>query len=189
MPVLPDVEFPVWGCDPSTRRVALGIVLPGRRWVSRALELGPGTVDAPKLAAARFALHGWFGSLAEEFDPGWLWVEQPFAKRQDQVPVESWLMLGVVMEAAYSATGAVANLLPPVSWKADAVGHGFASKRRVLDWARGLGFTGDCDRCDPASGKCKGAPAHDQADALGVAVAGAVFVAANTSPVRETVFE
>ena len=188
--MVPDVEHPVWGIDPSTRRIALGIVLPGRRWVSRTLELGPGTVDAPKLAAARFALHGWFGALAEEFDPGWLWVEEPFAggkgSRRSAVPPQSQWMLAVVMEAAYGATQAVANLIQPSEWKRDIGVGGFAKKRRVLDWACGLGLEEDCDRC-AVDGSCDGSPAHDQADALGVAVAGAVFVAANTSPVQRIV--
>ena len=172
-------EHPVWGIDPSTRRIALAIVPTHGPIIHRTLELGQGTVDAPKLAHARANMAGWFDSLAQEHDPGWLWVEEPFGGttggRRSTVPPQSQWVLGVLMEAAYAATGAVANLIRPVEWKRDAVGHGFASKRMTLDWARREhGLVLDCDRCAP-DGKCKGSLAHDIADSIGVAVAGALF--------------
>lgn len=173
-------EHPVWGIDPSTRRVALAVVLPAGGFVHRTLELGPGVVDPHKLAYARATMHAWFSSLAEEYDPGWLWVEEPFGGgggkgRRSNVPPQSQWMLAMVMEAAYSATGAVANLLQPAVWKAECGVGGHARKARILEWARGLGYLGSCDLCLP-DGSCKGSLAHDEADALGIGVAGVSLV-------------
>jgi hypothetical protein len=191
------LEHPVWGVDPSTRRIALAIVLPGGGFRHWTLELGPGVVDAPKLASARGSMVGWFSSIASEadLDPAWLWIEEPFggggAKgRRSSVPPQSQWMLAVVMEAAYTATGAVANLIQPSQWKAACGVGGFARKRAILEWARAQGFPEDCDRCiteGKDKGKCpKGSAAHDRADALGIAMAGAALVG-GVSAVSETV--
>jgi hypothetical protein len=187
--VLPPVEHPVWGVDPSTRRIALAIVIPAGGVEYRTLELGPGSVDAPKLAHARACMAGWFDSLAQEFDPGSLWVEQPFggSKSSQTVPKQSQWMLAIVMEAAYAATDAVANLLTPTEWKAKAGLGGAARKRAILDWARAVhGLELDCDRCGP-DGRCKGGLAHDVADAHGIAVAGAAFAGRDLSAASWTV--
>jgi hypothetical protein len=84
-------------------------------------------------------------------------------------------MLAIVMEALYTATGCPVNLIQPSSWKKQAGLGGFATKGEILSWAREQGFTGSCSRCPP-DGKCKGSPAHDLADALGIARAGWALV-------------
>lgn len=185
------LEFPVWGIDPSTRRIALAIVLPDSSFRHWTLELGPGVVDAPKLASARASMVGWFSSIASEAecDPGWLFVEEPFGgpsgSRRSSVPPQSQWMLGVVLEAAFTATQAVGNLIAPVQWKKEVGIGGFARKARILEWAQLNGFQETCDRCEP-DGRCKGSAAHDRADALGIAHAGASLVA-GVSPASGTV--
>jgi Holliday junction resolvasome RuvABC endonuclease subunit len=167
-------NHPVWGIDPSTRRVALAAITEDG-FDTYSLELGSSTVDARKLHTARSAMIPWLTSIARKQSPGWVFCEQPFARVQSQVPIPSYLMLGIVMEAVYAVTGCPVNLIPPASWKAKAGMGGFATKGQILSWAREQGFTGSCPRCPP-DGKCKGSPAHDLADALGVARAGWALV-------------
>jgi Holliday junction resolvasome RuvABC endonuclease subunit len=172
------LEHPVWGIDPSTRRVALAILGPSG-FELRSLSL-PTAEGAQRLALARAALVPWFEAAAREHSPAWLWIEQPFA-RAKRVHPASYFMLAVVMEAAYTTLGLSANLIDPSSWKKQALGpgHGFAKKPEILRWAQGHGYTGQCGWCEPD--RCKGGPAHDESDALGVATAGAVLVSDQVS--------
>jgi hypothetical protein len=129
--------------------------------------------------------------LRDEFDPSFFFLEQPFSTTNAVHP-SSWFITGAVIEAAYSAAGAAANLLTPTQWKRDAGLSGHARKGAILRWAQSLGFPERCGLCvteGKDKDKCEGSAAHDRADALGVAVAGAVFVAANTSTVQRIVTE
>lgn len=137
---------------------------------THSIEFGKATVDARKLHTARESMIAWLDSIAID-EPGWVFCEQPFARVQSQVPVPSYLMLGIVMEAVYTVTGCPVNLIPPASWKKEAGLGGFATKAEILRWAQMRGFDGDCPYCPP-DGKCKGSPAHDLADSLGIAQAG-----------------
>lgn len=184
---LPEVDHPIWGCDPSTKRIALAVLLPGGGFLSRTLHLGPSSMDPRKLASARASCVSWFSALKEDHDPGWFFCEMPFA-HSNAVHPSSWFVTGAVVEAAYTAAGAVANMLTPTEWKKGAGLHGFAKKRAILDWARERGLEYDCESCGD-DGSCKGSDAHDRADALGVAVAGAVLVARGVSAAQCTVGE
>jgi Holliday junction resolvasome RuvABC endonuclease subunit len=178
------LEHPVLGVDPSTRRVAVACVFPDARFEVRTISFGT-AAGAERLALARAALVPWLAQLYVRWEPGWLFVEQPFAKAKHVHPA-SQHMLGVVQEAAYVALGLPANLVDPTQWKKAAGLGGFAKKRQILEWARGQGLEAWCEWC-AEDGSCKGSVAHDQADALGVARAGVVLLSGGLSAARGTV--
>lgn len=66
------------------------------------------------------------------------------------------------------------------TWKRLSVGFGNASKSQVLKWASDLGYAGRCPKCDDGTARdcCKHpCEAHDEADAKGIAVGGARWLA------------
>lgn len=182
----------VWGYDPSTRRIALGTLsYPGPLIGADTLSLSQGLPHA-RLWNAVAGLVPWLQGLLDAGlpHPHLLVVEQPFSSGR-HVPHESLHMIGVLQAALWRVFGMSAELMfmSPSVWKSKALGagHGFAKKPEILAWAReACGFTGTCERCrdglEPdGTGKRAGdctrpSAAHDEADALGVATAGAVLL-------------
>jgi hypothetical protein len=159
------------------------------------LSLDTATTECARLAGARDRILPW---LEQRAAPALLVIEKPFASGQ-HVPHESFHLIGVLKECVWRAYGLETEvlMLSPSEWKMRALGagKGFAEKPAILAWARAtLGFDGVCERCgnglEPEeklgrpgakSGKRKlklvcprPSPAHDVADGLGLAVAGAV---------------
>jgi hypothetical protein len=188
---------PVLGFDPSTRRIAGAAVgLPVPTWRMLSLEQGQ---PAARLRAAMRDLMPWLRDwrTAEGFQrPGLVVIEQPFASGR-YVPHESLHMIGVLQAALWDVLAPVEIVfLGPAEWKSRALGagHGAAKKPEILRWAREVcGLEAECMFCenglDPLgeeeakkrkawkAGDCRGpTPAHDLADALGIATAGGVLL-------------
>lgn len=154
----------VWGIDPSSRRVSVAAVKNGLEWVET-LSLPKGWDECRKFSAAHEALVPWLGELGREV-PSHVFVEEPFLPRDHrQQPTHVW-MFGVVLAALGSAlpAGVKVRLIGAPSWKCRALGkgHGRAKKPEIMEWARSVAhYQGDLE---------------DEADAVGVATAGAVLI-------------
>lgn len=63
--------------------------------------------------------------------------------------------------------------VPVATWKKRSVGKGNAGKPEILAWAQERGYEGQCSGCLARGKACrKPSEAHDEADALGIALAG-----------------
>lgn len=179
----------VWGLDVSTRRIALGVVQgrgpdapPEVGWFSHEIEqLGGG---APRLARLLAELPSFLRRIGDVAEPAAVLVEQPFGQGKKRPHPQSYYVVGVVLAVLASEFGApageaVVRVVEPTSWKADALGagSGFATKPKVLRWAREtIDYPGECPKCGgEGDKKCDAsARAHDEADALGVATSAAI---------------
>lgn len=154
-------QLPVWGIDPSTVRMSVGILLPDGTARAETLSLPSGT-DTHRFSRAYEELYPFLSGLARVRPPRAVSVEQPFAKGRNVPPV-SQQMVGVLMAAVGAVLPATPiDLISPPSWKARALGkgHGMAKPPEYLAWAQQeLGYAGSLE---------------DEAAALGIAVARAV---------------
>jgi hypothetical protein len=145
--------FSVWGVDCSSVRVSIALDgSPPQCWTRSFTRLAdPG--------ARADAFYRETGELAravalEAGLPDLIVVEQPTGKHPKPV-----LMYATGCSvAALGALGVRLEFIAVSQWKARAVGHGFAKKPQVLEWARRRGYGGSLE---------------DEADALGIAVGGA----------------
>lgn len=172
-----------WGLDPSTKRWAASILLPGGAFKQEVMPVYQVQGDEPgRLAKAHADLLNWFTILGETHGaPTVAVAEQPFAFGRNVHP-QSYYMLGVGL-AALRAVYEDLVIIPlgPSQWKSTGLGkgHGLAKKPAILNWAIGLGQTETCRKCGDGSGygpkqDCKeGSVAHDYADSLAMAVAAA----------------
>lgn len=159
------LRSPVWGLDPSTKRMAAGILVPthvGRLARRRGDGDAPAAVwssrtmmEAPKLAFRQIlavdVMAGWFRQLeADHGRPGAIGIEKPMGKL---VPLPSFYMVGAIYCAIGEVWGGDAPEvieLAAQEWKKAATGHGYApglprsmgkaEKRRIelqrlVDWA------------------------------------------------------
>lgn len=158
---LTTLREPVWGLDPSTLRVALGVISPAPEGVSVTWDVLslPRLTGTWRLTSALWELKRWFKTHAEITMPCRVMLEQPFGKHVHPI---SYQILTVVLLAAAGATGCDVELVAPPKWKKLALGdgHGGAPKHEILHWARCVGYTGLLE---------------DEADAIGIATAGAVL--------------
>lgn len=143
----------VWGADVSTKGMALAIV-GGENPLTLTIPFADKARGAKRLADAHVRLHQWLPDYLRWGDPDAVFVEQPFGKFP-KASLEQ--MVGVVLCAFGQVVSAPVVELPVARWKALSVGKGNATKAEVLDWAHSLGYRG---------------ASEDEADALGVAVAG-----------------
>jgi hypothetical protein len=150
---------PVWGIDPSTLRIAVGIVAPGDvvRWATRSLPSAT-TPLALRYSGAARALVPFFRELTELYGmPARLVVEEPFGSGQRTVHPSSNRMLGVTLACAGQVLGlqTVVSLVKPNTWKSIACGNGAIDPAGYLRWAMSAAeYSGDLE---------------DEAAALGVA--------------------
>lgn len=145
----------VWGVDPSTVRVSIATAVSGA-WVS--VQTKQFTKCAPR-TGERLKTIGWetadlAGDLAVQCPPCAVFVEQPFAAGRGVEP-ELYYAVGVIQ--AVLAEFAPVQTIPVPTWKKQAVGYGAAKKPDVLRWAQRKGYEGE---------------SQDEADAIGIAVAG-----------------
>jgi Holliday junction resolvasome RuvABC endonuclease subunit len=162
--VIPEVTQPVWGIDPSTKRISVGLVLPDHRMRVHTLSMPTGHF-ARRLAQGHQELVRWLPQLALHYgEPALVLVEEPMGKTMSQVHPSSQRAVGVLLAAlAWSLPRSDINLCVPGTWKARSVGHGRASKDDVMGWAiAACGYSGSL---------------QDEADALGIAWAAALRLA------------
>jgi Holliday junction resolvasome RuvABC endonuclease subunit len=163
--LLAELPGPVWGIDPSTQRVSVGIVSP-TGITAHTLSLTQGGAHAGvRLARAMPDLQRFFARLGgipsrsgthvddPALMPVAIAVEEPFGGAGTGVPVDSYILCGVVLAALAATFGERPVLLRqwqgkkrrwspigvgPSSWKARALGagHGRAKKPEIEAWAR-----------------------------------------------------
>lgn len=151
-----------WGVDLRVGKVVWAAVKGSRGLLA--------PVVAPQMPGAR-RLAWWHAHasdavlrFAEQAPPASVWVEAPGGRHVHPALMH---LTGVVLAATYGALSGLygwpvaVELIPVATWKKEAVGFGGASKDDVLRWARGRGYQGGD---------------FDEADAFGVATAGALRV-------------
>jgi hypothetical protein len=156
------LRAPVWGVDPSTLRISVGIVGAGDGPPAVSWH----TVSLPMKKHAHSAA-GWYAGclrvilpflkelIAEHGVPAMVWVEEPFAHGKNKVHPSSNRMLGVLLAALGMLIGldTVMELVGPMTWKALALGQGWghAKPEQYLRWAQEhAGYTGTLE--DEAAG-------------------------------------
>ena len=156
---MPATPTSVWGIDPSSRLIAIGVAPLDHDGVSTSsFQLVRDGQDGERLSSAANQMHRRFLRLAETHPPQVVWVEQPAGRVV--MPVLSYLV-GVLLATVFEATSAPTFSLPPGKWKKPLLGNGNASKEVIAAWAReeGIGFSN-----------------QDEADAAGIAVVGRLMV-------------
>jgi hypothetical protein len=172
---------PVWGLDPSTLRLAAGVVAPwdplgeGNRTFWRTCSYSTAGGMERKLASALRELLPFFTDLRNAYgQPIAIYLEEPFGgsdkpgkggKIIKPHPHSFYFVAVVLCALGHIFADVPVTMIGPPSWKAKALGegHGFAKKPEILAWAQSIGYTGLIE---------------DEADALGIATAGAVIEAA-----------
>lgn len=194
---LPGVEVPpyscrldenLWGIDPSTRRIALGVIqgrsadqAPEVGWFSHEIEQFDKD-PARRLARLDESLQPFLLRIGDVAPPAGVLVEQPFGQGKSRPHPQSYYVVGVTLAVLGRCfPDARIDVVEPTSWKSDALGagQGFAKKPAILGWAQAtVGYPGDCPKCHgqggpktPCDHACR---AHDEADCLGVATCAAV---------------
>lgn len=158
------LDGPVWGFDPSTKRISLARLEPTHddeeptalTWSTLSLSQANGL---HRLGRAYADISAW---LPRDGAPAAIYVEQPFAGKIEHVHPQSYFMVGVLLAALGNAYPlAQIETVTPAQWKAAALGkgHGFAKKPEIFAWAQQLGYSGAIE---------------DEADAIGIATGGAV---------------
>lgn len=165
---IPEVTAAVWGIDPSTKRIAVGLVLPEHRMRVHTLSLPTGNL-AYRLAGMHRDLMDWLPKLARHYGmPAHVLVEEPMGKTMSQVHPNSQRAVGVLLAALGGTLACPIELCVPGTWKARSVGHGRASKDDVMAWAiSACGYAGAL---------------QDEADALGVAWTAALQTSTTPGP-------
>lgn len=195
---------PVWGLDPSTQRLAAAVLHPRFRpvpqppaafgpgdWIPVDAEFGKeayvavdwrtqsysqsGTMEA-RLARGLGELLRFFTKLRDDYGaPHGIYLEEPFGGMEKFNPKTKKKELVKPHPNAFYFVGLVrcalghlfaepeVQLIGPPAWKAKALGtgHGFAEKPEIMRWAQAVGYTGALE---------------DEADAIGIATAGAVIL-------------
>lgn len=181
---------PVWGLDPSTLRLSAGTVVPwdpdgeGNRLFWRTCSYSTSGTMEKRLALALGSLLRFFTQLRDEYGrPAAIYLEEPFGGsdkpgkggRIIKPHPHAFYFVAVVRCALGHVFAEVpVEMIGPPSWKKLALGtgHGFADKAEIMRWARSLGYDGMLE---------------DEADAIGIATAGAVkYVQESTTNPEES---
>ena len=184
------ISAPVWGVDPSTKRMAFAALIPPPLEVElehdidapeRAPVLRWATVSLPEHKAQHVRFAAWAGRIGhfveacrEEWGaPALIAVEQPFSSSHQTEPVSYMALTCLLVGLGLRVPEAEVVVLPPQSWKAKATGrgstgHGLSKterrkqeKARLMEWARAAGYAGQV---------------QDEADAVGIATAAGVIL-------------
>lgn len=174
-----ELPGPVWGLDPSTHRLAAAVVdahAPGEVVVGwHTYSYSQAGAMQNRLAAALKVLLRELTELRNQYGtPIAVYLEEPFGGMERFNPVtkkkelvkphpNAFYFVGVVLTAlGHLFADVPVYLIGPPSWKKQALGegHGFAKKPEIMEWARGVGYTGSLE---------------DEADAIGIATAGGVL--------------
>jgi Holliday junction resolvasome RuvABC endonuclease subunit len=143
-----------WGLDCSTKCIALCVYDGDRFEHWPTIRFQPVHKGAQRLAHAHALLTPWLFDASHWTPPDAVFVEQP-AGKFPKPTLEH--MVGVVLMTVAEVTTAPVLTLPVPQWKHMSIGKGNASKEQLMEWARERGYEGD---------------SQDEADALGIAVAG-----------------
>ena len=92
---IPEVTAPVWGIDPSTKRISVGLVLPEHRMRVHTLSLPTGSL-AHRLSAGHSALVEWLPKFIRHYGtPQYVLVEEPMGATMSQVHPNSQRAVGL----------------------------------------------------------------------------------------------
>jgi Holliday junction resolvasome RuvABC endonuclease subunit len=167
--LLPTVEFPIWGIDPSSKRIAAAIILPDGTLAWDNVKL-PEPPDRTTRFAEAYAIQvEFFRSIP--FEPALVFIEEPFMPRDRREAPTHLLMYGVTLAALGEVLGAIPlTELTASQWKARAMGqgNGHAKKPAIMAWAQNIGYHGRME---------------DEADAIGVAYGGAALYQSQKQPI------
>lgn len=154
----------VWGVDVALSRLAIAcasLATSDVAVVTVPISVGDAT-EGERLALLDRQVRSNACKLAALFPPTVVWVEQPSGRHR---ALQLTYCTGVVQAAMFEVLGGVPVWsIPSSAWKRRALGdgHGNASKAQVRAWVDGLGVEVD---------------GQDEADAVGIAVAGRLMVA------------
>jgi Holliday junction resolvasome RuvABC endonuclease subunit len=156
---------PVWGVDPSTKRISVACVHRGLEWTE---TLSLPRVKDPLRRWGWFyhELTEWLPKLWVRSAPSHVFVEEPFAPTDRRQQPTSYYLMGVLWAALAASVPAGVQFreVGPGTWKKNAMGegHGAAKPPEYMAWAREVaGYAGVIE---------------DEAAAIGVATAGGVIV-------------
>jgi hypothetical protein len=184
------IPSPVWGVDPSTKRMAFAALIPPGldveiqhdiEDVERAPVLRWATISLPEHKAQHVRFAAWAGRIGHFVEacrdewgyPALIAVEQPFSSSHQTEPVSYMALTCLLVALGLRVPEAEVLVMPPQSWKKKATGvgstgHGLtqnerrkAEKARLMEWARSVGYLGQ---------------SQDEADACGIATAAGVIL-------------
>jgi hypothetical protein len=184
------IPSPVWGVDPSTKRMAFAALIPPGldveiqhdiEDVERAPVLRWATISLPEHKAQHVRFAAWAGRIGHFVEacrdewgyPALIAVEQPFSSSHQTEPVSYMALTCLLVALGLRVPEAEVQVMPPQSWKKKATGvgstgHGLtqnerrkAEKARLMEWARSVGYLGQ---------------SQDEADACGIATAAGVIL-------------
>lgn len=155
----------MWGIDPSSVRVSLGILAgadPKLEVRSVALSQVTSRTQRFEIAFARQVAF-FQKAIFDIGTPDVVYLEEPYVPKDRSGQPTHLYMYGVTLAALGQALGVVDTIeIPPQTWKSKALGagRGRAEKPEIMRWAQSLGYAGR---------------SQDEADAIGVCVAGAIL--------------
>ena len=178
---------PVWGVDPSTKRMAFAALIPERMGDPGVVLPEPSpvlrwaTISLPEHKAQHVRFAAWAGRIGhfveacrdEWGSPALVLIEQPFSSGHQTEPVSYMALTCLLVALGLRVPAAEVMVVPPQSWKAKATGkgstgHGLpknerrkAEKARLMTWALEAGYVGT---------------SQDEADAVGIATAAGVIL-------------
>jgi Holliday junction resolvasome RuvABC endonuclease subunit len=155
----------VWGIDPSTAALALGIH-DGISYQTAAVGLPRHTDPLRRLAASLPVAQEWLERVAHERgQPSLVVIEQP-AGTGHKVHPATWYATAMTAMATANAVECPIHMVGPPTWKMEALGKGsgHAKKGQVFTWARVQGWKGT---------------SQDEADTVGIARCAYIRLAAH----------
>jgi hypothetical protein len=184
------IPSPVWGVDPSTKRMAFAALIPPGldveiqhdiEDVERAPVLRWATISLPEHKAQHVRFAAWAGRIGSFVEacrdewgyPALIAVEQPFSSSHQTEPVSYMALTCLLVALGLRVPEAEVLVMPPQSWKKKATGVGSTGKglsqterrrqekARLMEWARSVGYAGQL---------------QDEADACGIATAAGVIL-------------
>lgn len=170
---------PVWGLDPSTLRLSACVLqardgFPLGQFAWHTQSYSRAGAEQTQLARGLGELLRFFAKLRDDYGrPHGIYLEQPFAGsdkpnpktgKVHRPPVVSYYYVALVLCAlGHLFAEPEVQMIGPSTWKSKAMGtgQGFADKHEIFRWAQSVGYTGAL---------------QDEADAIGIATAGAVLL-------------
>jgi hypothetical protein len=134
---------PVWGVDPSSKRMAFGGLIPPGLEVElardiddaeRAPSLRWATVSLPVHDSLSVKLAAWAGRIGRHVEtlrgdwgyPALVVVEQPFSTGHKTEPVSYYAIAALLVALGLRVPEAEVVFMPPQTWKLKATGSGYA---------------------------------------------------------------
>lgn len=151
----------VWGIDPAVSRLAFAFApVDGGSIEVETLHTATDATEGERLGLLDRQVRIAARQLAGSYPPAVVWVEQPSGRWRNLTLAYA---VGVVQAALYEALQVPVWTIPASAWKLRTVGVGNATKPQAMAWVRRLGVEVD---------------GQDEADAVGIAVAGRAMLCA-----------